>query len=51
MSYTYDLATAIGKVRLRVRDTRGPTTVFFQDEEITSLLTDNDDNVLRVAAD
>ena len=51
MAYTYDLTTNIGKVRLRIRDTRGPTTVFFQDEEIESVLADQGGNVLRAAAD
>ena len=51
MSYSYDLATDVGKVRLIVRDTRGPTTVFFQDEEITAFLALNGDSLRRVAAD
>ena len=34
MAYTYVLTTDVGKVRALTRDTRGPTTVFFQDEEI-----------------
>lgn len=51
MSYTYDLATAIGQVRALTRDTRGPTTVFFQDDEITFYLTLNSDDVRRAAAE
>lgn len=51
MAYTYDLTTNVGKVRLRIRDTRGPTTVFFQDDEIEFFLTENAMNVRRAAAD
>jgi len=51
VSYTYDLATAIGQVRALTRDTRGPTTVFFQDDEITFYLTLNSDDVRRAAAE
>ena len=49
--YTYDLATAVGQVRALTRDTRGPTTVFFQDEEITFYLTLNANDVRRAAAE
>ncbi len=51
MSYTYDLATAVGQVRALTRDTRGPTTVFFTDEEITFYLTLNSSDVRRAAAE
>jgi hypothetical protein len=51
MAYTYDLTTNVGKVRALTRDTRGPTTVFFQDDEIEFFLTLNGDNVRRAAAD
>lgn len=49
MAYTYVLTTDVGKVRALTRDTRGPTTVFFQDEEIEFYLSLNG-NDLRYAA-
>jgi len=51
MAYTYDLTTDVGKVRALTRDTRGPTTVFFQDDEIQFYLTLNGDDVRYAAAE
>jgi hypothetical protein len=51
MAYTYDLTTSVGKVRAIIRDTRGPATVFFQDDEIEFFLDLNAVNIRRAAAD
>jgi hypothetical protein len=51
MAYTYDLTTDVGKVRALTRDTRGPATVFFQDDEIQFYLTLNGDDVRYAAAE
>lgn len=51
MSYTYDVTTDVGKVRALTRDTRGPTTYFFEDAEIEFYLDLNDDSVRRAAAE
>ena len=39
MAFTYDLSTDLGRVRFKLRDVR-PEQPFFQDAEITYLLTD-----------
>lgn len=52
MSFTYDLATDIGRIRLRLNDTTEgagvkPDGTNLSDEEIQSLLDDEDGNVMR----
>lgn len=44
MSFTYDLATTVGQVRLTIGDTN-PAKPFFQDEELQALLVMNNNNV------
>lgn len=44
MTYTYDIATAVGQVRLGIPDT-DLTDALFTDEEITYFLTAEDDDV------
>ena len=39
MTFSYDPTTNIGRVRLRIMDTR-PEDQFFSDEELTALITD-----------
>ena len=51
MAYTYNLATDVGKVRALTRDSRGPSIVFFQDDEIAFYLELNDSDVRRAAAE
>lgn len=49
MTYTYDLASAVGQVRLLIRDNNDQGAVF-DDEELTALLTLEDDAVILAAA-
>lgn len=49
MSFSYDLATDIGRVRLLVPD-RVPDDAVFTDQEITALLDVEGSNVRRAAA-
>ena len=51
MSFTYDLGTNLGKVRLLIRDTdtTDPERQLFQDNEISFFLSQND-QILRLAA-
>jgi len=53
MSFTYDLSTNRGMVRLIIRDTDTVTVAnqFFTDEEINAFLTLNSDDVRYAAAD
>ena len=44
MSYTYDLSTSIGKVRLNIGDTNSACVVF-TNEEIQAILTSSEDDV------
>jgi hypothetical protein len=50
MSFTYDLSTLIGQVRLKIQD-KTEATAFFTDEELQVFLDDNDDSVNLAAAD
>lgn len=50
MTFTYDVATSLGRVRLEIGDTDS-NAALFSDEEIEVYLTDNNDNVLATAAD
>ena len=50
MTWTYDLATAIGKVRLTTAD-KDATDVIFTDEEIQVYLTIHSQNVNLASAD
>lgn len=50
MAFTYDLNTAVGKVRKLIPD-RDPQNAVFQDEEIQDFLTENSDSVRRAAAE
>jgi len=43
MSYTYDLSTSIGKVRLNIGDTNSACVVF-TNEEIQAILTSSEDD-------
>ena len=47
-TFTYDLTTDVGKVRLLCRDTASATAIF-SDEEIQVFL-DMEDNVVKLAA-
>ena len=49
MTTTYDLSTAVGKVRLKIGDTS--TTFAFTDEEIQIFLDASSENVNYAAAD
>jgi hypothetical protein len=49
MTFTYDLATTIGQVRLLIPD-RDSGAVFFQDDEINVFLALNNNNVYLAAA-
>lgn len=49
MAFTYDLATAIGKVRQNIPDTVDSGHLF-EDAELQSFLDDNDDSVNYAAA-
>lgn len=49
MTFTYDLSTNCGKVRLHIPDTDSVNQIF-SDEEIAAFLTANSSNVLRAAA-
>lgn len=49
MPFTYDLSTTVGKVRLLIPD-RVSADAFFQDDEITGLLSIEGGNVKRGAA-
>lgn len=53
MSYTYDVTTEIGKVRLYGQDhpdSGSEDDALFSDEEVQVFLDDNDDDVLYAAA-
>lgn len=55
MSFTYDLDEDVGKVRLRIGDTTEgagvkPDNTNLSDEEIESLLEDEEDHVMRTVA-
>lgn len=50
MTWTYNLATLIGKVRLKTGDNKILTPVF-TDEEIQVFLDENSDNILLASAD
>jgi hypothetical protein len=50
MAATYDLATSIGKVRLRIPD-RDIADPLFSDEEIQEFLTENGGNTYLAAAE
>lgn len=49
MAYTFDVATAVGKVRLLIPD-RVAAEPIFEDEEIEAFLSIEDDDVRRAAA-
>lgn len=49
-TFSYDLGTLIGRVRLELDDTNEDAPLF-SDEEIQAKLTENGDNVLKAAAD
>ena len=49
MSFTYDVSTEIGKVRMLVGD-KDETNILFHDEEVSAYLELNEDNVRRAAA-
>ncbi len=48
-SYTYNLSTAMGQVRLLIADTDIPDGAIFSDEELTALLT-MEGNVVKAGA-
>lgn len=50
MSFTYDLTTSVGKVRLIIKDS-SEAIAFFTDEELTAFLELNDGSVRLSAAD
>ena len=50
MSFTYDLATVVGKVRLYIKDTSG-TTPLFTDEELAVIIGNNASNMYLAASD
>ena len=49
MSYTYDLGTNVGKIRNLINDTT-EATALLSDEEITSILSQTENDILRSAA-
>lgn len=49
MSYTYDLTTSVGKVRVWIRD-NDASNVLFTDEEITAMLGMNENDIRATAA-
>ena len=49
MSFTYDLTTAVGKVRLLIPD-KDQANAFFTDEELAAYLNMEDDNIFLAAA-
>jgi hypothetical protein len=49
MTYTYDLATTVGQLRLLIHDTV-EASANFSDEELTAYLTLNGDSLLYAAA-
>ncbi|MCB0070683.1 MAG: hypothetical protein KDE20_04460 [Caldilineaceae bacterium] len=56
MTWTYDLSTDVGKVRLRIGDTTSGTGILpdgsnLSDEEIGVVLDDNDDDIEATVAD
>ena len=53
MSFTYDLATNLGKLRLMIRDTdiANPERQLFQDNEISFFLSQNNQTLRLAAAD
>lgn len=50
MSYSYNLATNVGKVRLLIHDT-SEDSALFSDEEINSVLSLNDSDIYASASD
>uniref|UniRef100_A0A6H1Z7L3 Uncharacterized protein n=1 Tax=viral metagenome TaxID=1070528 RepID=A0A6H1Z7L3_9ZZZZ len=50
MSFTYDLTSSVGKVRLIIRDSAA-AIAFFTDEELAAFLTLNGESVRYAAAD
>lgn len=50
MAFTYDLTTDIGKVRLLIPDRTETPLYFFEDDEITYLLTAEGSNIKRATA-
>lgn len=50
ITFTYDVTTALGKTRLYAQDTVSANAIF-SDEEITSFLAINSNNIFLAAAD
>jgi len=50
LAFTYDLTTDIGKVRLLIPDRTETPLYFFEDDEITYLLTAEGSNIKRATA-